>query len=126
MSDTEGQLAQAIVWVGQLKKSVEELSSNVQINRRNTRWLFASVVFDIVLSFALAYGGYFLNEFQHDQQEITQVTRNGQCAFAGLFLDFEKNSINNPTLTPEEKQKRIDAYKKIRGIYDSLECSKQG
>lgn len=112
--------------VENLAQEVNTLQSSDARQERNTRWLFFSVIFDIVLSIALSIGGYYLQEIQQDQRESTQETRAGQCAFANLFIKFENTSVQNPNLSPEERQQRIDSYREIHRIHDDLECPAQG
>ncbi len=115
--------------IQQLNESVEDLAKRARANRgdidrqnRNFRWLVISVVLDIFLSVMLGLGGNWLYNIQHQQQQDTTVNRDSQCAFSDLLIKFEKNSVNSPALSPEEKQTRIDSYKVIHQIHDSLKC----
>lgn len=122
--------------VQQLKNSVEELSRELHTTKaeqdkqiRNTRWLAASVALDIVLSIAIGVGGYLIDRsqdqisvIQRAQEAETDLNRNNQCVLANMLLRFEKTSLSSTTITEAERQQRIDSYKDVHSIHDSLRC----
>lgn len=128
MPDRE-KLDKAIESVQSLDRSVGELAKEVaatkgDVSRQKTiiRWTLASLVADIFITAAIAFGGYTIQSLQDEQRDSTNLTRDNQCALVNLFIQLEKNATTNPSLRPEERAQRIVLYKKIHEIHDNLRC----
>lgn len=115
--------------VQSLDSSVKDLSQELAVTKSTVRrqktiirWTLASLVADIVITAAIAFGGYTIQSLQDEQRDSTSLTRTNQCALVNLFIQFEKTSVNNPTISATEKAQRISLYSKIHEIHDDLKC----
>jgi hypothetical protein len=115
--------------VDTLAQSLIETKEEQSRQKRNTRWLAVSIALDIVLSIAIAIGGYLIDQSQNQISAIQEaqiaeieLNRSNQCALTNMLLRFESASTTSPTVAEEEKQRRIDAYEDLHKIHADLRC----
>jgi len=132
----EDKLPDAIAAVHELNESVVDLADVVKKDRESSKtrdmWLAVSVALDVILSFVIVFGGYLIDRSQDEisaiqeaQKAETELNRSNQCALTNMLLRFENTSTTSPTVAPEEKQRRIEAYADLHKIHADLKCESQ-
>lgn len=113
-----------------LARLTEGQESEIKRAKRREWWLALGVVLVACILAVLAFLGFGvidnqqkINDIQSTQRTATQVNREAQCAFLGVFFQLEANIAANPNRSAQAKVETAELFEQMHEIADTLNCA---